>query len=160
MRTEVLAGTTTFFTSAYVIFAYIESSTGIAAGGRTGLTAVVIAGLFLSALFFSPLVAMVGGGFETSDGVTLYPVVAPALIAVGAMMVRGVRQIEWDDPTEAIPAFLTILLMPLTASITEGIAFGFISFATLRLCTGRRASTDWLMFFFAGLFLLRYVALV
>ena len=142
------------------VTAYIESTTGVAAGGRTGLTAVVIAGLFFLALFFSPLVAMVGGGFQTSDGVTLYPVVAPALIAVGAMMVRGVRLIEWDDPTEAIPAFLTILLMPLTASITEGIAFGFISFAVLRLFTGRMADTDWLVFFFAGLFLLRYVALV
>ncbi len=87
------------------VTAYIESSTGVAAGGRTGLTAVVTAGLFFLALFFSPIVAMVGGGYRVSDELTLYPVIAPALIVVGTMMVRGVRRIGWDDPTEAIPAF-------------------------------------------------------
>ena len=142
------------------VTAYIESSTGVAAGGRTGLTAVVTAGLFFLALFFSPIVAMVGGGYRVSDELTLYPVIAPALIVVGTMMVRGIRRIEWDDPTEAIPAFLTILLMPLTVSITEGIAFGFISFATLKLLTGRAAETEWLIFLFAGLFLIRYIFLV
>ena len=142
------------------VTAYIESSTGVAAGGRTGLTAVVTAGLFFLALFFSPIVAMVGGGYRVSDELTLYPVIAPALIVVGTMMVRGIRRIEWDDPTEAIPAFLTILLMPLTVSITEGIAFGVISFATLKLLTGRAAETEWLIFLFAGLFLIRYIFLV
>lgn len=142
------------------VTAYIESSTGVAAGGRTGLTAVVTAGLFFLALFFSPIVAMVGGGYRVSDELTLYPVVAPALIVVGTMMVRGVRRIGWDDSTEAIPAFLTILLMPLTVSITEGIAFGVISFATLKLLTGRAAETEWLIFLFAGLFLIRYIFLV
>ena len=141
------------------VTAYIESSTGVAAGGRTGLTAVVTAGLFFLSLFFSPLVAMVGGGYRVSDDLTLYPVIAPALIVVGTMMVRSVRRIGWDDPTEAIPAFLTILLMPLTVSITEGIAFGFISHATLKLLTGRAAETDWLIFLFAGLFLVRYIVL-
>ena len=82
-----------------------------------------------------------------------------ALIVVGTMMVRSVRRIGWDDPTEAIPAFLTILLMPLTVSITEGIAFGFISIATLKLLTGRAAETERLVFLFAGLFLVRYVVL-
>ena len=142
------------------VTAYVESSTGVAAGGRTGLTAVVTAGLFFLALFFSALVAMVGGGYRVSDDLTLYPVIAPALIVVGTMMVRGVRRIGWDDPTEAIPAFLTILVMPLTVSITEGIAFGFISFATLKLLTGRAAETEWLVFLFAGLFLVRYIFLV
>ena len=142
------------------VTAYIESSTGVAAGGRTGLTAVVTAGLFFLALFFSPIVAMVGGGYRVSDELTLYPVIAPALIVVGTMMVRGISRIGWDDPTEAIPAFLTILLMPLTVSITEGIAFGFISFATLKLLTGRAAETEWLIFLFAGLFLIRYIFLV
>ena len=142
------------------VTAYVESSTGVAAGGRTGLTAVVTAGLFFLALFFSPLVAMVGGGYRVSDDLTLYPVIAPALIVVGTMMVRGVRRIGWDDPTEAIPAFLTILVMPLTVSITEGIAFGFISFATLKLFAGRAAETEWLVFLFAGLFLVRYIFLV
>ena len=142
------------------VTAYIESSTGVAAGGRTGLTAVVIAGLFFLALFFSPLVAMVGGGYQISDEVTLYPVIAPALIVVGTVMVRSVRHIGWDDPTEAIPAFLMILLMPLTVSITEGIAFGFISFASLKLLTGRAADTEWLIYLFAALFLVRYIVLI
>ena len=141
------------------VTAYIESSTGVAAGGRSGLTSVVTAGLFFLALFFSPLVAMAGGGYRVSDDLTLYPVIAPALIVVGTMMVRSVRRIGWDDPTEAIPAFLTILLMPLTVSITEGIAFGFISFAMLKLLTGRAAETEWLVFLFAGLFLVRYIVL-
>ena len=142
------------------VTAYVESTTGVAAGGRTGLTALFIAGFFCLALFFSPLVAMVGGRYETPEGRTLYPVIAPALVVVGTMMVRGVRRIPWDDTTEAIPAFLTIVMMPLTVSITEGIAFGFVSFSLLRLVTGRAREADWLIFLFAGLFVLRYALLV
>jgi AGZA family xanthine/uracil permease-like MFS transporter len=103
---------------------------------------------------------MVGGGYETPEGRTLYPVIAPALVVVGTMMMGGVRRIPWDDPTEAIPAFLTIVMMPLTVSITEGIAFGFVSFSLLRLVTGRAREADWLIFFFASLFVLRYALLV
>ena len=140
------------------VTAYVESSTGVAAGGRTGLTALVVAGFFFLSLFFSPIVAMVGGGYQTDEGLTLYPVIAPALIVVGTFMVRGVRRIDWDDPTVAIPSFLTIVLMPLTLSITDGIAFGFISFTLLRLVTGRLRETDWLIVVFAALFLVRYLA--
>ena len=75
-------------------------------------------------------------------------------------MVGNVRRIEWDDPTEAIPAFLTIVLMPLTVSITEGVAFGFVSFALLKLATGRVADANWLVYMFALLFLIRYVVFV
>ncbi len=107
------------------VTAFIESASGVAAGGRTGLTAVVIALLFLLSLFLSPLVSMIGGGYDAGGRITLYPVVAPALILVGTMMVRGVRRIDWDDPTEALPAFLTLMVMPLAVSITDGIAFGF-----------------------------------
>ena len=142
------------------VTAYIESATGVAAGGRTGLTAVVTAALFFLALFFAPIVAMIGGGYQLDNSVTLYPVIAPALIVVGTMMLRNVRNIKWDDATEAIPAFLTILLMPLTVSITDGIAFGFISFAVLKVSTGRVSDVDWLVFLFAGLFVLRYAFLV
>ena len=142
------------------VTAYVESATGVAAGGRTGLTSLVVAVLFFLALFFSPLVAMIGSGYQMADGVTLYPVIAPALVIVGVMMVRGVRQIDWDDPTEAIPSFLTVVLMPLTVSITEGIAFGFISYSFLKLVTRRTGETDWLIFLFAGLFLVRYMFLV
>ena len=142
------------------VTAYVESATGVAAGGRTGLTAVVTAALFFLALFFSPIVAMISGGYQLDGTVILYPVIAPALIVVGTMMLRNVRYIKWDDATEAIPAFLTMLLMPLTVSITDGIAFGFISFSVLKVSAGRASDVDWLVFLFAGLFVLRYVFLV
>ena len=138
------------------VTAYIESATGVAAGGRTGLTAVVIAMLFLASLFLSPLVSVVGGGYDAGTGVVLYPVVAPALILVGTMMANGVRRIDWDDRTEALPAFLTFTVMPLAISITDGIAFGFISYVVLKLATGRINEVHWLVRVFSVLFLLRY----
>ena len=142
------------------VTAYIESSTGVAAGGRTGLATVVTAALFLGSLFLFPLVRMIGGGYSTEAGATLYPVVAPALVLVGTMMMTGVRAIDWDDATEAVPAFLTIVMMPLTVSITDGIAFGFIAYAVLKLVTGRASEAHWLVYLFAALFVVRYVWLV
>ena len=139
------------------VTAYIESSTGVSAGGRTGLANMVTAALFLLSLFFHPLVRMIGGGYPVANGVVLYPVVAPALVLVGTMMIGSVRDIAWDDHTEAIPAFLTIVMMPLSVSITEGIAFGFIAHAVLKLATGRRAEAHPLVYFFAALFVARYV---
>ena len=141
------------------VTAYVESATGVAAGGRTGLTAVVVALLFLLSLFVSPLVSMIGGGVDAGGGVTLYPVVAPALILVGTMMIPGVRHINWTDPTEALPAFLTMTVMPLAVSITDGIAFGFIAYALLKLATARGDEAHWLVYLFALLFLFRYVFL-
>jgi AGZA family xanthine/uracil permease-like MFS transporter len=138
------------------VTAYIESSTGVAAGGRTGLTSVVTAGLFLLALFVHPVVRMIGGGVPNGTGGTLYPVVAPALILVGVLMMEGVRQIRWDDLTEAIPSFLTLITMPLAVSITDGIAFGFISYAILKPATGRARELHWLAYVFAGLFVVKY----
>jgi AGZA family xanthine/uracil permease-like MFS transporter len=138
------------------VTAYIESSTGVAAGGRTGLANVVTASLFFLSLFFFPLVRMIGGGYPAGDGLTLYPVIAPALVLVGTMMMPGVRSIAWDDPTEAIPAFLTIVIMPLTVSITDGIAFGMIGYAVLKIATGRRREAHVWVYLFAVLFLLRY----
>ena len=142
------------------VTAYVESATGVAAGGRTGLTAVVVALLFLLSLVFWPLVSMIGEGYNTGRGTTLYPVVAPALILVGTLMVPGVRRIEWDDPTEALPSFLTLMVMPLVLSITDGIAFGFISYVVLKLATRRLAEVHWLLCLFAVLFLIRYAFLV
>jgi AGZA family xanthine/uracil permease-like MFS transporter len=141
------------------VTAYIESSTGVAAGGRTGLANVVTAAMFLLSVFFFPLVRMIGGGYQEGGGLVLYPVIAPALVLVGTMMMTGVRAIAWDDPTEAIPAFLTIVMMPLTVSITEGIAFGIISCAALKLATGRQREAHWLVYLFAALFIVRYVFL-
>ena len=142
------------------VTAYVESATGVAAGGRTGLTVVVVALLFLLSLVLWPLVSMIGGGYDAGEGVTLYPVVAPALILVGTVMVRSIRRIEWDEPTEALPAFLTLMVMPLVLSITDGIAFGFISYVVLKLATRRLAEVHWLVGLFAVLFLIRYAFLV
>ena len=165
VRTEVLAGVTTFLTMAYIIFlgtstvtAYIESGAGVAAGGRTGLASLVTAALFLLSLFFYPLIRMIGGGY-VSGSTTLYPVIAPPLILVGTMMLGGLRHIAWDDPTEAIPAFLPMVIMPLAVSITEGVAFGLMAFVLLKLVTGRRREVHPLIFVFAVLFLARYVFL-
>ena len=146
---------------------YIESASGVAVGGRTGLAALVTAGLFLIAMFFSPVVQMISGGFPVHEVIsvegqqiarvfTLYPITSPALIVVGSLMIRSVRDIEWDDFTEALPAFLTVVLIPLTFSITDGIAFGFISFALLKLVTGRAREAHWLIYVFALLFIARY----
>jgi len=141
------------------VTAYIESATGVAAGGRTGLANIVTAFLFLLSLLFYPLVRIIGGGYPVAEGVTLYPVIAPALILVGTMMMKGVRLILWDDMTEAIPSFLTMIMMPLAVSITEGIAFGFISYSLLKLVSGRAREVHWFIYLFAVLFLIRYIAL-
>jgi len=111
--------------------------------------------LFLLSLFFHPLVRTIGDGYQ-SGSVVLYPIVAPALVLVGVMMMDGVRQIRWDDPTEAIPSFLTVITMPLAVSITDGLAFGFISYALLKIATGRHRELSGLGYLFAALFLARY----
>jgi len=140
------------------VTAYIESGAGVAAGGRTGLASLVTAGLFLLSLFLHPLVRMIGGGYAVG-ATTLYPVVAPALILVGTMMIGGLRHIAWDDPADAIPAFLTLILMPLAVSITEGVAFGVIAHVVLKGATGRRREIHPLLFVFAAVFLARYAFL-
>ncbi len=132
------------------ITCYIESATGVASGGRTGLANVATAMLFLLALFFKPLVAMVG----------VPHVIGPALIIVGALMLEAVSRVKWDDATEGIPAFLTLIVMPLTVNITEGIAFGFISYSLLKLVSGRWREAHWLVHLCAALFILRYIFLV
>ena len=139
------------------VTSYIESASGISAGGRTGLTSIVTAILMLLALFFNPLIKMVGAGYPIGENMFLYPIVAPALIIIGSLMLKNVVSIDWDDVTEAIPAFLTLLLMPLTISITEGIAFGFISYALLKLVTRQGRQVHWLIYLFAVLFVARYI---
>jgi AGZA family xanthine/uracil permease-like MFS transporter len=142
------------------VTAYVESAAGVSAGGRTGLANIVTALLFFLSLFFHPLVQMVGEGVELAgtgaSPAVIHPVIAPALVLVGAMMLREVRHIDWDDPTESIPAFLTVVIMPLAVSITDGIAFGFIAYALLKLAVGRGREVDRLVYVFAALFLLRY----
>jgi AGZA family xanthine/uracil permease-like MFS transporter len=140
------------------VTAFIESGAGIAAGGRTGLTSLVAAALFLVSLFFYPLVRTIGGGFVVNN-TTFYPVVAAPLILVGTMMIGGLRQIAWDEPTEAIPAFLTVILMPLATSITEGVSFGVLSYTLLKFVSGRAREVHPLLGAFAALFLIRYIFL-
>jgi AGZA family xanthine/uracil permease-like MFS transporter len=137
------------------VSSYIESATGIAQGARTGLANLPTAGLFLAALFFSPLAEMIGGEVKYGDMI-LRPVVAPPLIIVGYLMMKCVSFINWDDLTDAIPAFLAIIMMPLTLSITEGISFGFISYSLLKLVSGKGRQVHWLIYLFSALFILRY----
>ena len=141
------------------VTAYIESGAGVAVGGRTGLTSLVTASLFMLSLLCYPLVRMIGGGYAVG-GAIFYPVIAPSLILVGTMMMGGLRQIDWADPTEAIPAFLTIVMMPLAVSITEGVAFGLLAYVLVKLVSGRVREVRPLLFVFAALFLGRYLFLM
>ncbi|MFQ5787338.1 MAG: NCS2 family permease [Thermodesulfobacteriota bacterium] len=142
------------------ITAYIESASGISAGGRTGLANIVTALFMLLALFFTPLIQMVGAGYKLNDDITLYPVIAPALIIVGSMMFKNIVNVDWDDYTESIPAFLTLIMMPLAFSITEGISMGVISYTLLKLVTGKGKKVHWLIYLFAVLFMVRYIWLM
>lgn len=138
------------------VTAYVESAAGVAAGGRTGLANMVTAALLLAALFLHPLARLIGGGIEGVEGSTLYPVTAAVLITIGSLMMRNVTQVRWDDASEAIPAFLTIVVMPLALSIADGLAFGFISYTAVRVLSGRAGEVGWLVYLLAALFLLRF----
>ncbi|MDD5438673.1 MAG: NCS2 family permease [Candidatus Omnitrophica bacterium] len=141
------------------VTSYIESASGIAAGGRTGLANVVTGLLFFAALFFSPLIKMVGAGYKTAGGLELNPITAPALIIVGCMMLKPLTRINWDDYSEIIPAFLVLMIMPLTFSIATGLAFGFISYAALKLLAGKGKNVSWLVYLFSVIFVLRFLYL-
>jgi AGZA family xanthine/uracil permease-like MFS transporter len=123
--------------------AYIESSSGVAAGGRTGLTTLTVSILFILSAFFGPLVGAVSG---------LSAITAPALIIVGSLMMGSIAHIKWDELDEAFPAFLVILSMPLTSSIATGIALGFISFPLLKVVKGKWREVHPLVYLFAVLF--------
>jgi AGZA family xanthine/uracil permease-like MFS transporter len=125
---------------------YVESAAGVAEGGRTGLTALTSAGLFFLALFVSPLFIMIPGAAT-----------APALIIVGLFMMSPIKEIDLDDFTEAIPAFLTIIMMPLTYSIAEGIVFGIVSYALLKLMTGKTKEVHIVTYILAVLFILKII---
>jgi adenine/guanine/hypoxanthine permease len=126
--------------------AYIESAAGVQAGGRTGLTALTIAVLFLAALFIAPLAGVVPA-YAT----------APALLFVACLMLRDLVDIDWQDTTESIPAAITALMMPFTYSIAEGIAFGFIAYAVLKLLTGRAREVAPVIWVIAALFAFKIV---
>ena len=144
------------------VTSYIESGSGVAEGGRTGLTSVVVGLLFLVALPFSPLVSVIGGsvpipGPTEGQDLLVSPVTAPALVVVGFLMMTLVRFIPWDRVDEAIPAFLIILTLPLTFSISYGIGFGFISYVLIKLARGKPGEVHPLLYGVAILFALDFV---
>lgn len=136
-----LAGTST-------VCSYIESSAGVAAGGRTGIPAIVTGLCFFVSLFLAPLVGAIPAAAT-----------APALIIVGALMLGSVAEIEWDSPLVAIPAFLTIVMIPLSYSIASGLGMGIASYAILRIFSGRAQRKEWLLYVLAALFIFRFIYL-
>ncbi len=139
------------------VTSYVESAAGVASGARTGMANIITAALFLIALFFYPLINMIGGGVETADGLRYYPTIAPILILVGVYMIKGVRKIPWDNLLESIPAFMTLIFIPFSFRITEGIAIGFISYTVLNTFAGKAKKIPFLMWVFTVIFLLRYI---
>ena len=144
------------------VTSYIESGSGVAEGGRTGLKSVVVGVLFLLALPFSPLISVIGGSVpipnpEGGQDILVSPVTAPALIVVGFLMMTAVRFIPWERADEAIPAFLTILTLPLTFNISYGIGFGFISYVLIKLARGKPGEVHPLLYGVAILFALAFL---
>jgi AGZA family xanthine/uracil permease-like MFS transporter len=134
-----LCGTSTVTT-------YVESATGIAEGGRTGLTSFTVACLFLVSLFFSPLFLIIPSAATTS-----------ALVLVGVLMMKTVTKIDFSDITESLPCFITIVMMPFTASISEGIVLGMLSYVTVKLLSGKWRQLGIVIYALAALFLLKYI---
>lgn len=139
---------------------YIESAAGVSDGARTGLANMVTGCLLLGAMFFSPLASVIGGGVQVRTGngsATLYPTLAPALIVVGSMMLKVIKDFNWDDSTEYLPAFLILVGIPLTFSIADGIAFGLIAYAVAKVATGRWRECPALTYVFAALFVVQFL---
>ena len=126
--------------------AYAESAAGVQAGGRTGLTAVTVAVLFLACLFISPLAGVVPA-YAT----------APALFFVACLMLRELTELNWDDSTEVVPGVVTALMMPFTYNIANGLAFGFITYAALKLFTGKAKEVHWMTWIIAAVFLAKFI---
>jgi AGZA family xanthine/uracil permease-like MFS transporter len=134
------------FIGTSTVTSYVESTAGVAAGGRSGVTAIVTGLLFLGAIGAAPFV-----------GIVPPAATAPALILVGSMMLSTISEIHWRDPLIAVPAFLTLVLIPFTYSIANGLGFGIIAWAALHLATGKLRKEDWLLYVLAALFLARFI---
>lgn len=130
------------------VTSFIESAAGVEQGGRSGLTAIVAGMLFIVALFFSPVIAMIG---------SYPPVTAPALVIVGAMMMRSAVRVDWADATEAIPSFITLVGIPFTYSIADGLALGFITYPVVKAFSGRAREVGILTYILAGVLVLYFV---
>jgi AGZA family xanthine/uracil permease-like MFS transporter len=148
LLTDAAATIVGSFAGTSTVVSYIESAAGVTAGGRSGVTSIVTGLLFFVALFFAPLVGAVPSGAT-----------APALILVGSLMMSHVGEIRWADSAVAIPAFLIILMIPLSFSIATGLSFGFIAYALLRVAREGVKWKDWLVYVLAALFIARFVYL-
>lgn len=146
LLSDAIATTAAGILGTSVISAYVESAAGIASGGRTGLTSFTVAVMFLLSLFFAPLFAMIPSAATS-----------PALIIVGLLMMGEVKHIDFTDITNALPAFLAIIMMPFTYSIAEGISFGMVSFVLLKLLSGRYKEVNIAMYVIAALFILGFI---
>lgn len=135
-------------TGTSTVTSYVESTAGVAAGGRSGVTAIVTGLLFLGAIAAAPFIGIVPSAAT-----------APALILVGSLMLAAIVEIDWHDPLVAIPAFLTLVLIPFTYSIANGLGFGIIAWAVLHLLTGKLRREDWLLYILAASFLARFIYL-
>ena len=135
-------------TGTSTVTSYVESTAGVAAGGRSGITAIVTGLLFLAAIVAAPFV-----------GVVPQAATAPALILVGSLMLAAITEIRWQEPLVAVPAFLTLVLIPFTYSIANGLGFGIIAWAVLHLAAGKYRRQDWLLYTLAALFLARFIYL-
>src|SRR5581483_2845815 len=135
-------------TGTSTVVSYIESAAGVAAGGRSGVTAIVTGLLFIVALFVAPF----AGAIPTAA-------TSPALIVVGSLMMATASEIEWTNPEVAIPAFLTMMTIPLTFSIANGLAFGFVSYALLKVLRGKFREVNWVVYVLAVLFVARFIYL-
>jgi adenine/guanine/hypoxanthine permease len=130
------------------VTSFIESASGVQQGGRTGLTALVVAALFLLAMFFQPVVALLG---------SYLPITAPALVIVGSLMMANVAKIDWKNYAEALPAFLVIIGIPLTFSIGDGLALGFVAYPIVKLLAGQGRDVKWLMYAMAAVLVAYFV---
>jgi AGZA family xanthine/uracil permease-like MFS transporter len=135
-------------TGTSTVVSYIESAAGVAAGGRSGVTAIVTGLLFVAALFVAPVVGAIPAAAT-----------APALIIVGSLMISVVSEIEWHEPEVGIPAFLTMMTIPLTFSIANGLACGFIAFTVLKVTAGKYREVNWFVYVLTALFIARFVYL-
>ena len=130
------------------VTSYVESAAGVAAGGRTGLTAVTVGVLFVAAMFFAPLAGMIPA-YAT----------AGALIYVAMLMMGGMQHINWDEPTDCIPAIVTVIMMPLTFSVADGIALGFISYVALKAGTGKHREISVSLWVLCAIFIAKFIYL-
>ena len=144
--TDAIATVFGSLTGTSTVTSYVESTAGVAAGGRTGIAAIVTGLLFLATIGAAPFVGIVPSAAT-----------APALILVGSMMLSTISEIHWRDPLVAVPAFLTLVMIPFTYSIANGLGFGIISWAALHLVTGKLRRQDWLLYLLAALFLVRFI---